>query len=193
MQEFPKRKFALSVAVLLVGGMTVLTADYLIKTYFPNRLILEDLMFRVLPYWPGLSTIADGLVVMGMLLIGVFSRGKISRLSMVFFSFGFMMLCRGLLNLVTPLGDPSGDVEVYGFLERYPLVGMFPSGHTTSLVLEYLLIKDWAIGKRWELLFIVLILLEIFTLLATHGHYSIDIVGGVILGYFAVKAAKRYA
>jgi len=192
MQDKEYRKLVISLLVVFSGAAMILTSDFVIRTYFPNRPLLDDVMFRILPYWPWLAKVADGIIVAGMFVVAIFTQGKLSRMSQVLFAFGFMMFFRGILNAVTPIGDPSGDTTVYGFLERYPLVGMFPSGHTASLVLEYWLLKLWDVGATWKLFFLLLIIAEIFVLLVTHGHYSIDIVGGIVLGYFAVVAAKRY-
>lgn len=187
------KKLVLSSVFALCAGGLILLSDYLIKTYFPYRPILDDVAFRLLPHLPWLSKWADGIVVLGLVSLVFLSKFKLERVSNILFAFAIMGSIRALLNLVTPIGDPTGDVEIYGFLERYPLVGMFPSGHTASLVLARYLAKSWFPNSAWLHFFSVLIVAEIFALLTTHGHYTIDIVGGVVLGIFAAKQALKYS
>lgn len=187
-----KKLIIASLFATFAGGL-ILLSDYLIKSYFPNRPILDDVAFRLLPHLPWLAKWADGVVVFGIMLVVLLSRFKLNRVTNVLFAFAVMGSIRAVLNLVTPIGDPTGDVEIYGFLERYPLVGMFPSGHTASLVLSRFLAEGWGLNRKWITLFEILIVAEIFALLTTHGHYTIDIVGGVVLGIFAAKKALKFA
>lgn len=193
MQEATYKKLLKGVLVATIGVLVTLTSDTLIRMYFPDRLILSDFLFTIIPNVPILSYLADGIITFSFLLVGfVLSERKLNRIAEFAFSIGIMMTLRGLLNFVTPLGDPSGDHEIYGFLERKPLLGMFPSGHIASLNLQYWLIRHWKAGKYWQWLFIVFIVLESIALLSTRGHYSIDIAGGILLGYVAVKVTKNY-
>jgi membrane-associated phospholipid phosphatase len=96
--------------------------------------------------------------------------------------FGLMYLIRSVLMLLTPLASSHGNGALFGLL---PLVqnGMFPSGHAGAAFLCYLLVDaKRAPGIRRALLWLAFA--EWITLLLAHGHYSIDIAGGVLLAYF---------
>lgn len=192
MQEAHK-KFILSLTAAAVGGGLTLYLDGVIRSHFPTRLILQDYLFDITPHVPSLSYLADGIIAFSFaLVLLILSAGKLQRISQFAFAFGCMLFFRSILNFLTPIGDPGGDTEIYGFLERKPLVGMFPSGHIAALNLEYWLVKSWGVGKKWEWLLLGFIVLEAIALILTRGHYSIDIAGGIALGYFAAKFAKKF-
>jgi len=150
-------------------------------------------MFRLVPEISWLQYVADGVTSLGfVLIVAVFSQRKVDRISEFMFAAGVMYAIRAVLNLVTPLGDPSGEILRYGFLERYPLAGMFPSGHFAILFIEYQLITKWSVGKTAEWLYLVFMVLVALALWSTRGHYTIDLVGGAALGYFATKIASKY-
>lgn len=194
MQASNKKKLLIALGLLGLSFLTTLISDYGIKRYFPTRPILDDAMFFIIPRIDVLQFFVDGVITLGFLLaLAVFSERRIERVSTFVFAIGAMYFIRAILNLVTPLGDPSGEVLPYGFLERVPLAGMFPSGHIAALTVEYLLVRQWQTGKRAEFLYLLLIFLATMALWSTRGHYTIDIVGGMVLGYFAVKLANKYA
>lgn len=185
------RQYAVLVAMMGVGTFSVWFADQMVRNYFPVRPILDDLFFRITPYIPEFSYVADGVIVVSILLYLFLIKIDQTKLQTAMATAAFLYFLRGLLNLVTPIGDPSGDAEVYGFLEAYPLMGMFPSGHIGFLVGQYLLLHKWNYPKKWLAVYILLIVLESFALWVTRGHYTIDIVGGMMVAYFAVKYGTR--
>lgn len=160
MQVSHAKKLAISVGILALSGITTLLTDYLIKRYFPVRPLLGDVMFFLIPRVDFLQYVADGVTTLGFLLaLLVFSERKIERISTFVLAIGIMYFTRALLNLVTPLGDPSGEVVPYGFLERMPLAGMFPSGHIAALSVEYWLVRQWQLGKMIENFYVLLVIL----------------------------------
>ncbi|MCC7304399.1 phosphatase PAP2 family protein [bacterium] len=187
------KKLLMGLGMAVIGGTQTLFFDKVIKAHFPERLILRDLLFEITPHIPSFSYLADGIIACSFVLtLLFFTKRNVERIAQFAFAFGVMTFFRSLLNLLTPIGDPSGDTEIYGFLERQPLVGMFPSGHIAALNIQYWLVREWKLGKRWEYFFVFLIILETFSLLVTRGHYSIDIAGGIALGYIAVKFTKQF-
>jgi membrane-associated phospholipid phosphatase len=64
---------------------------------------------------------------------------------------------------------------------------MFPSGHAASVMLCTLMV-DRADAPRAHIALVVLTVAECLALLLCHAHYSIDIVGGLLLSYFVWHA-----
>lgn len=186
------QKLWISLLVLGLGGITSIAADYGISKLFPERVILKDVMFLIVPYMPSLAVLADAVVAIAFVGILILSRFKQEKLAQLFFSVGILYTIRAMLNFVTPIGDPSGDLTTYGFLEFKPMLGMFPSGHIAILNAEFWLARLWKAPKSAEYFFIILMIVESLALWATRGHYTIDIAGGIVLGYLAVKIMKVY-
>jgi len=68
--------------------------------------------------------------------------------------------------------------------------GEFPSGHMASVFLCMLLV-DKAKSPRIRAAMAVLVVVECVSLLISHQHYSIDIVGGLLLSYFVYYEYAR--
>jgi membrane-associated phospholipid phosphatase len=126
--------------------------------------------------------------------------------------FGLMQFTRAIVNLLTPLASPLGGDAYYGMsthverlLPRFttPLGsqagshagvdlpgkvmhftqnGEFPSGHMATVFLCMLLVNRVE-SPRTKAALVVLVLVEIVTLLMSHQHFSIDVVGGPMLSY----------
>lgn len=192
MQAKDIKNILIGTAFTIVGGSATLFSNYLISIYFPVRPIADDVMFKLFPHVPALSVIADGIITFTLIsTIFVFTKLKSERIAQVGMAIGTMFFIRSILNFVTPLGDPSGDVVRYGFLERFPLLGMFPSGHMASMNFEFWLLTLWGYSKKWRYSLVLLMIAESIALWSTRGHYTIDIIGGIVLGYFVVEIVKK--
>lgn len=97
--------------------------------------------------------------------------------------FGIMELLRAAMNLLTPLAGPLASNESFYGILRFHQYGEFPSGHAASVYLALLLVDRAQAPRIWTGL-VVCLVVEIVALLVSHGHYSIDIVGGLLLSYF---------
>jgi membrane-associated phospholipid phosphatase len=180
-----RQRLIIALGLLVVAVFFTYYSSFLIGRCFPNRPLADDLFFKVVPHFPQLSYLSDALVIvaLGLLLYVVSKQPKL--FSLVVSSIAIMWIIRAFLNVLTPLADPSGDSKVYGFLETTPLYGMFPSGHTATIFITYFwsrLIQSGSVS----VVLLIIGLLEIFSLWATRGHYTIDIVAGIVLAYAVV-------
>ena len=112
------------------------------------------------------------------------ARSTVRQIPEIIAIFGIMEIFRAVIMVLTPLAAPYEAAThfnaVGGTIRNW---GEFPSGHAATMLLFYLIIdKDDAPGIKKALL--VMNVVEIFFLLTSHSHYSIDIVGGLLLGYF---------
>ena len=153
----------------------------LIQRLYPDRPIVPDLLFTLLPDIPVLAYVTDPIMIAAIvLLFWYIFRHDLGHLPFYVFTVGIAYVCRAPLTILTPLGRPTGNLDSYGVsvLVNLKQHGMFPSGHTMLAAAIYFLID----GRRhpgFKRAAGLLCLAEMITLILSRGHYSIDIVGGV--------------
>lgn len=98
--------------------------------------------------------------------------------------FAVLYLLRAGIMILTPLASAQGDGPFVFSLQQY---GMFPSGHVGAATLLVLLTPATPspLPRRIQQ---VLRVMMCAAMLPARGHYSIDIVGGLLLGYFGAQA-----
>ncbi|KAK8645852.1 hypothetical protein V6N13_119660 [Hibiscus sabdariffa] len=149
---------------------------------------------RVLASWPELNTVLAALNTVFVLMQTVYiiwawviegrPRATISAL--------FMFTCRGILGYTTQLPLPQ---EFVGSGVDFPVGNvsffLFFSGHVAGAVIASL---DMRRMQRWKMagLFDTLNVLQSLRLLATRGHYTIDLAVGVGAGILFDLLAAKY-
>ena len=176
-----------SISLLAGAGVFCFAVSELIQRLYPQRPVVPDLLFTLLPDVPLLAFLTDPIMAAAIVLIlyYAFARGR-RHLPYFFFSVGAAYLARGVLMGLTPLGRPTGNLDSYGIFRVISLKqhGMFPSGHVTLAAAMYFLI-DGKSHPGCKTAMGLLGLAEIVTLILSRGHYSIDIAGGIMVGYLA--------
>jgi membrane-associated phospholipid phosphatase len=186
---------------LILGILALVASSYfntlmsdLIHYLYPDRPIVPDLLFDILPFIPALEFATDPIVIASVIImLYVALAADRKRAAYYFFAVAAGYVCRGILIILTPLGRPTGNLDRYGigvFLRIYQH-GLFPSGHAYLAAVIYFLI-DRAISPRLKTAAGVLCIFEILTALLSHGHYSIDLVGGVMLAYLIYVLMNRH-
>ena len=147
----------------------------------------DDLLFALLPYvgparWLTVAALAAG--------IGVFlwarMRAAPSTLPAAATVVALMYLLRAGMIVLTPLAPAYGEGFFVFPQEQF---GTFPSGHTALLtVLALLVPDDQPLLRRFHWSMVALM---IAGLLLARGHYSIDIVGGLLLAYFVATVWRH--
>lgn len=177
---------------LLVAGATmdIVTSEHIIPTLFPNRVPIPDTLFNILPYLPWTQYLTDlaNIFSVILLLIYLFPRrwGKLP-LTLAVLGLGYLM--RSVFTSLNPFGGALGNVVHYG-LTNIHQYGEFPSGHVFLVTAIYLLIQnDAPFIKKLALLSVVI---EVVALLLSHGHYSVDIIGGWLIGYFTYHVLSGF-
>ena len=100
--------------------------------------------------------------------------------------FGLSQLTRGLFIGLTPFGSPKEN-GIGIFKSTAFRLGVYPSGHTGSVFLAFLLAKG-----RWKILFFILTILIIITLLLARGHYSVDVFSALLFNYAIYCFTYKY-
>lgn len=177
------RAWLVSLALLAAVGASTLYSNRLILARFPDRPYPRDLLFELLPYveWTRYLTVI-ALVVGFSLFLYYALRYEPRRIPAFAAIFALMYLFRAAMIVLTPLGSAQGEGAFVFSVQQY---GMFPSGHmAASLILVLLTSAEHAPALRRVQ--VLLAVLQLAGLVLAHGHYSIDVAGGLLLAYFVV-------
>lgn len=177
------RALAAAGMVMLASAVLEYPLSELIQSRYPDRPKPPDLLFDLLPHWASWQLVVEALYVAGAVLLGVYVfRHAIRRIPEIVAVYGLMEIGRALTMVLTPLAAPYDEATHIG-IEGIRNWGEFPSGHAATFLLYYLLV-DASVSPRIKKALLVMLAAEIVALLVSHSHYSIDIVGGLLLGYF---------
>jgi membrane-associated phospholipid phosphatase len=181
----PARALVVSLALLAASGVTSAAGNVLIAVGFPDRPAPEDLLLRLLPAWTWAQYVTEVAIIGSLALIAVYVlRHARDEFADVVAIFGVMYLIRSVLMVLTPLANANGDGQ-FGFIPLDQL-GMFPSGHVAASLLVLMMI-DARRAPGMKRLALTLVSVQWVALLLSHAHYSIDIAGGALLGYFVYR------
>lgn len=182
-------RLLVAVAFFLMASAMSLIASDVIARNFTDRPQPDDLALRALPYIPEVGKLVDVLAALGPLVVLIhFARKRANDIPWAIGAFGVTVLLRSAIVVLTPLASPHEGMRSAGvFHGSQGLVpgqnGMFPSGHAANLFLCFLLIdKKQDPTLRW--IAFAISVAEWCALLLSRMHYSIDIVGGLLLAYF---------
>ncbi|MFH2113911.1 MAG: phosphatase PAP2-related protein [Spirochaetota bacterium] len=179
----------LSFLALVLAAASWHPANELIHWLYPDRPIVPDLLFTLLPDLPWLSYLSEPLIAgsIAILLLQAFWIDR-RRLPYYFFAIAALYFSRAFLMILTPLGRPTGNLSSYGIFESTGLLqhGMFPSGHQMLACMAYLLV-DGIATRRLKRLALALALAQALVLMLSRGHYSIDIIGAALVSWFIAE------
>ena len=194
LQALGARTTLLSIGLLVLAATACFMASELIQYLYPDRPIVPDLLFDLLPNIPFLAYLTDPIMAAALVLIIYYACNQGRRhMGFYFFTVGIMYVLRGPLMILTPMGRPTGNLDSYGILKIFELKqhGMFPSGHVMLAAIFYFMIDGKRhSGFKWAMA--ILGVAEIITLILSRGHYSIDIVGGVMQAFIVITVMSRY-
>lgn len=175
------RALLISLALLAAAGAASLGGNIVIVAEFPDRPAPRDLLFELLPYVGPLRYMTAIALIAGFALFVRYAfRRAPARIPEFIAMFAIMYLLRAAFMVLTPLASAHGEGAFVSSVVQY---GMFPSGHIgAAVLLTRLTARDLAPVQR-RVQAVLALVLGVSMILA-HGHYSIDIVGGVLLSYF---------
>lgn len=188
---FTSNVFYASAFLLLVGAGLDNVNSRFIQILFPNRQPIPDTLFDLLPYAPWTQYLTDIANIFSCVLLAIYLfPHRWRKLPQALAVLGLGYTIRSVLILLNPFGGWLGNNAHYG-LSTIHQYGEFPSGHVFLVVAIYFLI-DGANAKLLKRLALASVVVEIVTLLLSRGHYSADIVGGLLIGYFSYYILKKY-
>jgi membrane-associated phospholipid phosphatase len=173
--------------VAAFGGFMVATLYWNIKfleTHYPNPVRPDDLLLDIIPEMKLFIPIGEGLAIIGIIVMTyILWEGHFRQAPKLLFVLFFMFLLRGFTLPLTPLAQIQPPAENYAeqhIIAQIFYQGMFFSGHTaTAFTLAF-----FAQEHRLRPLLFALASMQAFSLVASHSHYSIDIVGGFFVAFF---------
>lgn len=185
------------IVLLAITATLMLTAasNKIIIDYFQSRVIADDIIFRLIsvPQSHYLEYYTD-FVILLMLGVTIWSwKDELRRYFPYLATNVTLFYClRAIINVLTPLQRPLGEDVSHGIFRNVAIqYGMFPSGHLGITFLFFLLTMD-RVSKNSRNCLAVLILIQALAMVITRGHYSIDVVGGVLLAFFVFKVLEPY-
>ncbi len=176
-------RWAAALALVVVSALVSKLGNDFIPARYPDRPRPPDLLFDVLPEVDVLRFATDAAILLAMLLlvVHVWRHGR-DDLPSVLGIFAVFYTLRAFIMVLTPLALAHGD-GTYLSLLAVTQYGNFPSGHAGAALLCYLLVERAAApGLRATML--ALAAVQWVSLILSRSHYSIDIVGGLLLAYF---------
>lgn len=175
------RRIGVALLLAAIGGGASLWSSSFIEANFADRPLPRDLLLAALPYTRVAQYAADGLVALAMfVMIVYFMLRRRDDIPEVVSMFAVMYALRSAINVLTPLASPHQQ-ELYGWFPSQN--GMFPSGHSANVLLCWLVL-DRTAPKALRVAAFAIAAAEWVALLVSRGHYSIDVLGGILLGYF---------
>jgi membrane-associated phospholipid phosphatase len=177
----------------LLAAVAGAALNFASQTYLHNYMdkgktlpMLSDLILDNLPVI-NLSLIYDlfCLVIFTIVAIYIVHKNDYNRFPYILLLCGIFFIVRGIFIVLTPFGNPpefQGSDPLFNGWSKYEL-GVYPSGHVGNSFLLLLLVND----KIYKYILMFCLLVIIFALFLSHGHYSIDMLSGFFFAY-AIKA-----
>ena len=171
-------------ALWLVMIATLLMNIRFLNTNYADAPRPDDLILDLLPETMAFVTLSEFTGALGtLLMVYVMWTERFRRLPKLLALLGLMYLLRGFTIILTPLGQIQPPAETYpesDLIAQNFYYGMFFSGHTASAWIQVFFIK----GSRLRPIAAFIASIQVFTLFASHQHYTIDIMGGLLVAYF---------
>jgi len=181
--------FYVGILALIAGEMSNFAAETYLHNYMnegKSLPMLSDLILDNLPYMK-VSVVYDifCIIPVVLLLIYIFHRKDFDRVPLFLTVIGMFYVLRGVFIILTPFGNPpmfAGTDSIFKGFSKYEL-GVYPSGHAGNVFMLFLLVKD----RIYKKLILFCLIMVISSLFLARGHYSIDVLSGLLFSY-AIKS-----
>lgn len=189
LREVATKKFIVLAVITILLAVTATLATRYASSYiyenFGEPPVIKDLLWSKLPHlkvmW--LSEIFLVLSVVYMIIYGLFKKNlKLGLYASVLVS--IFHLFRAGMIVLTPMGFPYNYAGFIHSQESIYNLGAFPSGHLSIPYLIFMITKSKIV--------LILTFLVGITLLLCRGHYSIDLIGALLLGYPIFRFSEKY-
>ncbi|MFW5690980.1 MAG: phosphatase PAP2-related protein [Chloroflexota bacterium] len=183
------RQIAWVAAFWVVAVVIIILNIEFLTTNYSDAVRPDDLLLDIIPETKAFIVIGDILSALQVLTVfGVFFiwQRSIRRLPHLLFLLGLMYIIRAFVINLTPLAQiqpPSENFPEQHIIAQTFYHGMYFSGHTASAFIQAFFFR----GYRHRWLIFVLASGQAFALIASHSHYTIDVVGGFFIAYYVVN------
>lgn len=187
-----KNKYFYIILILLIFA-------YILGNYSEKYLYLKtlksqsdkldnDLILNKIPIY-NISFIYDWGILLSILffVIFIYKKKNYTKIPTYLLGLSLLMILRSIFIFLNPIVGPSDvtDCTTFHSFSKYQL-GSFFSGHTSSAFLLFLFSDGYY--KFIQLLFALIIIVSLFF---SDGHYSMDILGGIIISYAVFKFVQN--
>ncbi len=187
--EFLKHKqFYVGLFIFIVSiVLNILDSWYLLGVYPGQLPVVYDLILNNIPYY-NVAYLYDLFLILTVILFAVFIFHKKdeNKIGYYLFLFGAYYIIRSFFLILTPLSNPAGNYNQI-FNGWFFSIGVYPSGHVGTCFLILLLTKG-----VYRYLIFLLFLGVLISLFLSRGHYSIDILSGVIFSFAVFAFGQKY-
>ena len=176
------------ITIILI--VIALFATTISATYYNNLATgptVPDIIHHYIAFNPWYSHIAEILLAITSILfiISAYHQRTDKPIPFALSVLAAFAILRALILPLTPLTNPFPYPGAFSPFSHFNAGGAFPSGHAGFAILFFLLIP-WKEKKlKYTALFTAL--LTGFFMIISRGHYTIDVVGGILLGYAAYR------
>lgn len=158
-----------------------------LRSHFPDPPRPPDLLLDAIPETAAFVTVGEilSMVLLALVLWVLRERHFVDGPELLF-RVGMMFWIRGYVILLTPLAQIQPPADHYAadhLIAQTFYHGMFFSGHTASAFIQAMHFR----GHRLQPLMLLLAAGIALSLIASHSHYTIDVVGGWFVAYFVVN------
>lgn len=183
---FKNKKFYFGLFLLIFGiVLTSLTSNYITNNFNPP--VLEDLILGNIVFLR-LAWIFDILSILVTLILVIYLfNGNLKQFPYFLVMFGILYTIRAIFIVLTPLGNPGAGNNPL-FTGATFLAGLYFSGHIAEAFLAFLLVNK----KLFKIIFLVLLFTIMFFLLVARGHYTIDLLSGLVFAYAISAFGQNY-
>jgi membrane-associated phospholipid phosphatase len=164
--------------------VTLLINIHIMHSRYPDPPRPDDLIFDLIPKTDVFIPIGELFSSVEVLLtLLIVWQGHFRKAPKLLALLAMMYTLRGFTIVLTPLAQiqpPSVNYSDSHIFAQAFYHGMFFSGHTASAFMQAFYAKK----HRLRPVLFLLASMQAFSLLASHSHYSIDILGGFFVAYF---------
>ncbi|MFC1662565.1 phosphatase PAP2 family protein [Patescibacteria group bacterium] len=171
----------LSIFILILGVSWHMAALAIVDSATDHFPAIYDIVIERLPvidlYGIGELAFFIYLAIFGF----IFWRSRWPDLPSIIAMLGIFYGLRGFYLLLIPIGAPfdAPDIASRFVLYPYPTHAFFPGGHIGIMFIMAMMINN----KTARYLLMTYVLLFGFGSMLTRAHYTVDIIGGLVLGY----------
>lgn len=181
-------KQMVAVLVFSAGAIAIILANMdFLETHYPDPVRPDDFFLDRIPETNIFIPITDVVGRIGaVMMISIMWQEHFRRVPKLLFLLAAMYILRSFAIILNPLAQIHPPEETYAasnILAQNFYHGMFFSGHTASAFMQVFFIQ----GHRLQPIAALIACIQVFTLLASHQHYSIDIFGGFFVAYFFIR------
>lgn len=182
------RQWLIGIVMLIAGLAVSVQAGNFVSNHWATHPSVHDIVLEHIPY-VNLFFIGEMLywLVLATYLL-LYIRYQRAQIPYILCLVGIYYLLRSLFLILLPIGHPFSAPEYGERWSAYPQFAYFPSGH-----LGFLTIITLGLGPiRFHRWFWLLVFFFGVGMIITRAHYTVDILGAVVIAYAVYSFAEKH-